>query len=293
VSVARTVSVRGLEYGALVEGDPRSRVPVVLLHGFAGSGGDWSDVIALLGREGYPAIAPDLPGHGATAPPADPGRCAIGETAADLVALVAALGAPRAHWAGYSMGGRVALRLAIGHSAAVASLLLESASPGIESSADRAARRASDEALAREIEARGIEWFAEHWAAQSVFATQRALPAEVLSRQREGRFRASPAGLAASLRGLGQGAQPWLGGEASRVACRALLLTGALDSRYGAIADRMAAAMPRASRAVVPEAGHNIHLERPDAFGRALLAHLARAAEDAPAAPPAPAPAKP
>jgi pimeloyl-ACP methyl ester carboxylesterase len=55
----------------------------------------------------------------------------------------------------------------------------------------------------------------------------------------------------------------------------------------------MAAAMPRASRAVVPEAGHNIHLERPDAFGRALLAHLARAAEDAPAAPPAPAPAKP
>jgi 2-succinyl-6-hydroxy-2,4-cyclohexadiene-1-carboxylate synthase len=281
--IARTLAARGLAYRVLVSGDPRARTPVALLHGFAGSAEDWSDVADLLEREGHAVIAPDLPGHGGTALPADPGRFAIEETARDLVEIAAALGARRTHWVGYSMGGRVALQLALAHPGAAASLALESASPGIAEAGDRAARRASDEALAREIEARGAAWFADHWAAQPIFDTQHALPGPVRARQRARRLLARPVGLAGSLRGLGQGAQRWLGDDLARVACRVLLLTGEMDPRYGALADRMAAALPRAERGVVPGAGHNVHLEQPGAFGRALLAHLARAAMDAPA----------
>jgi len=46
----------------------------------------------------------------------------------------------------------------------------------------------------------------------------------------------------------------------------ALLLAGALDGKYSAIARRMAGAMPRARLAIVPDAGHAIHLEQPDVF---------------------------
>jgi len=283
---ARTIGVRGIDYR--VRTTPpvrRHRHPVVLVHGFAGCSEDWMDLAAALDREGWPAIAIDLPGHGETETPHVAQRFTLGDTILDLRFVLTALHVVLAHWVGYSMGGRIALGEAIRHGGRMLSLTLESASPGIENAEERAERRRSDEALARDIESRGIAWFADYWISQPIFATQRALPAGVREAQRARRLRNHAAGLTGSLRGVGQGVQPYLGYQLHEVLCPALVLSGGLDPKYAVLGAQAAAALPHASHVVVPNAGHNIHLEQPKAFARALLDHLERA-EGGSSAPP-------
>jgi len=274
---ARAIEIAGLSYGVrLTRAIDTARAAIVMLHGFSGSSEDWTDIAAALDDAGYAGVGVDLPGHGRTGVPADPRRFTMAETARDLGTLTATLGIAHAHWMGYSMGARVALYLGVTEPARVASLILESASPGIAEESARAERRARDEALAAEIASRGVRWFVDTWEKLPIFASQRALSEEARSAQRARRLRNSAAGLAGSLRGLGQGGQEFLGPRLGSVRCPTLLLAGALDPEYAALAQRMAAAMPDAEVLLVPGAGHNIHLEQPEAFRRAVLDRLDR-----------------
>ena len=273
----RRVDVRGLGYLVAVTGRPASaRGTALFLHGFAGSAADWSDAAATVAAQGFASLAVDLPGHGRTDVPADPARFSIEETARDLVLVLDALGMPRVHAVGYSMGGRVALYLALEAPDRVASLLLESASAGIEPATERAERAAADESLAAEIESRGVSWFVDYWERHPLFLSQRALAASVRDPVRARRLLAAPKGLAGSLRGLGQGVQSYLGHRLAALACPTLFVTGGLDTKYTLLSERMVAQVPDADRLVVPAAGHNVHLEQPRAFERALLDHLGR-----------------
>lgn len=275
------VEVDGLRYGVTTlsgaaktaENVPRR---VVLLHGFAGSSEDWASVAPAIASDGFQVIGIDLPGHGATDLPAEADRYGMSRTVRDLAAILPVLGFERAHWHGYSMGGRVALALALTEPSRVESLSLESASPGIAEESVRAKRRAEDELLAEAIESKGIAWFTAHWEATPIFETQRQLPEHVVLAQRVRRLGNRSAGLAGSLRFLGQGTQPFFGGRLAAYSGRALLLAGALDPKYQTIARTMASAIPDAELQVIADAGHNIHLERPDAFLRALLDRLHR-----------------
>jgi len=286
----RRIAARGVEYcvrsldpldsapkGArdrAVSAPPRA--PVVLLHGFSGSSEDWGPLAASLAGEGYSLHAIDLPGHGATAIPTEARRFGPVETARDLSAIAGSLGLGSAHWVGYSMGGRIALHLALADSLRMASLTLESTSPGIAGAEERAARRDEDDALAERIETRGIAWFAEHWESLPLFGSQAALPEETRDALRARRLRNRAGGLAGSLRGAGQGSQVDLTPRLESIQCPALLLTGALDPKYAALSKRMAAAIPGAEHVTIPGAGHNVHLEKPEAFARALLDHWSR-----------------
>ena len=161
VDAPRNVDVNGRRWAVRVAG---SGPALLLLHGFTGSGRSWdAGLTAAAIRAGFTTIAPDLPGHGGTAwsagdpaDPADSSRATIERSADDLPSLLRALGHGRAHVVGYSMGARVALRLAIAHPACVARLVLESPSAGIVDSAGRAARRAADDALAESLVATGV-----------------------------------------------------------------------------------------------------------------------------------------
>ena len=274
---ATAIEVAGLSYSVRIAGAvDTARAAVVMLHGFSGSSEDWTGTAAALSEAGFAGVGIDLPGHGRSGVPADPRRFTMAETARDLATLIATLGIARAHWMGYSMGGRVALYLGVTEPARVASLTLESASPGIAEESARTERRTRDEALATEIASRGIPWFVDTWERLPIFESQRALSEEARSAQRARRLRNSAAGLAGSLRGLGQGAQEFLGPRLGSVRCHVLLLAGTLDTEYTALAERMAAAMPDAEVVIVPGAGHNIHLEQPEAFRRAVLDRLNR-----------------
>ena len=83
---------------------------VVLVHGMAGSSATWEPVIAGL-AEHFTVVAPDLPGHGASAKPAD-GDYSLGAFASGVRDLMVALGHPRATIVGQSLGGGVAMQFA-------------------------------------------------------------------------------------------------------------------------------------------------------------------------------------
>lgn len=237
--------------------------PLVLLHGFTGSAATWEPVRVLLGTRRR-VVSLELPGHGASPPP-DPAH-GLADVARSAVAAVTALGIRRADWLGYSLGGRIALRVAVDHPAAVARLALESASPGLADPGARAVRAAADDALAARLERHGLAWFVDCWMAQPLFASQRRLDTTVLARERRLRLDQSPAGLAAALRAFGVGRQAPIWDRLATVTAPTLLVAGAEDARYVAIARAMATRLRDARVAVVPEAGHTVHLENPVPF---------------------------
>lgn len=249
--------------------------PLLLLHGFTGAVGAWTPHAAAWASQ-FRTIAVDLLGHGASDAPADSARYSMERTVADLTALLDALGLPRAFVLGYSMGGRVALHFAAAQPARVAGLVLESASPGLRSAAERAARVASDEELAVFVEREGVAAFVARWEALPLWASQARLPDATRAASRAARLRNSARGLANSLRGLGTGAQAPLHDRLHDIAMPTLLIAGALDPKYAAIAGDMAARLPDARTAIVPEAGHAAHLEQPAAFDRVVAAFLSR-----------------
>ncbi len=163
-------------------------------------------------------------------------------------------------WSGYSMGGRIALHAALGLGARIDRLVLIGASPGLAEPAERAARRAADEALADEIEGSSIEQFAARWAQTPVLAGQ---PPEVAGAVHADRLRNSPAGLARALRGLGTGALPSLWDRLGEIAMPVALVVGERDEKFRTVAGEMAARLSNAEAIIVPDGGHAVHLEAP------------------------------
>ena len=95
----------------------------MLVHGFTQTGRSWGPLLDRLGARS-PVVVPDAPGHGlSSSVKADLWRTA------DLLARTVD-GA--AAWAGYSMGGRMALHVALAHPEKVDRLVLISTTAGIE-----------------------------------------------------------------------------------------------------------------------------------------------------------------
>ena len=267
------IAVNGVHYNVerLSEGGP----PLLLLHGFTGSAATWASFPEAW--EHFSCIAIDFLGHGNSDSPAEPERYATARWVDDMAALMDALGIAAAAVLGYSMGGRAALRFALAHPERVTALVLESASPGIEDEAERSVRVASDEALADDIERDGIGPFVDRWQSIPLFASQTALPEATRARLREQRLHNIPRGLANSLRGMGAGRDTPVFDRLVELRMPALLIAGGLDAKYRALAQRMAAAsapVANTALAIVPDAGHATHLERPDAFQQVVVDFL-------------------
>ncbi len=122
---------RQLPADTLVEVDGRSAhvvrsgrgEPVVLLHGFGGSSYSWRRVAAALAGD-YELIAVDLNGFGYTERPRDPGGYTVAGQLALVLGVMDALGIERAHVAGHSYGGALAINLAWRHPERVRTLTL-------------------------------------------------------------------------------------------------------------------------------------------------------------------------
>lgn len=226
---------------------------VLLLHGFTHTGSSWAPVVDALGKR-YRAIAPDIRGHGE----------ASQRRPVDLAAVLAdldGLAPERFILAGYSMGGRLALHMALARPERVEHLVLIGASPGIADEQERARRRRADEERAAGFERLGIEEVALRWARTPILA---GLPAEVGRRVHEDRLRSSPSGLARALRGLGTGALPSLWHRLEELSMPVTLVAGERDGKFQDIAWEMARSIPAAEVVVVPGTGHAAHLEAPD-----------------------------
>jgi 2-succinyl-6-hydroxy-2,4-cyclohexadiene-1-carboxylate synthase len=243
----------------------------VLLHGFAGSAGEWEgQLVDGLAGAGLAPVLVDLPGHGADTGVTDPEAFTLGAA----LARIGDAGQWPADLIGYSMGGRLALHFAAAYPKRVRRLVVESSSPGLATESERAERRAADEALAERIESEGMEWFVDHWESQPMFETRRRLDDAVLLRRRNLRLRNGPKSIAAALRGLGTGALPSLWDRLEGLDVPTLLVVGERDAKFAATAERMARAMPSARVALIPGAGHTVHLEAPSAWLEAVIDFL-------------------
>ena len=238
-------------------GNPESPA-FLLLHGFMGSAGDWDHLAGALSEDFF-CGAPDLPGHGGSAGLPD-GAYTMEGAARAVVGLMDDIGVMRATVAGYSMGGRLALYLALRHPERCAGLFLESASPGIESSEERASRHEADEERALRLESGDFEEFLRDWYAQPLFASLERYEGMV-ERLIEVRKNNDPSELAKSLRGIGTGSQTSLWGELPRLRVPALAVAGELDEKFADIARQMAELSPKIRVELMPGAGHNVHLE--------------------------------
>jgi 2-succinyl-6-hydroxy-2,4-cyclohexadiene-1-carboxylate synthase len=239
---------------------------VVLLHGFGGTRRAWDDVVACLDRERYLPLALDLPGHGR----------AVAErpiTFASCVERVLAQAPERFILGGYSMGGRIALHVALAAPRRVARLVLISCSAGIEDEHERAERRRADELLAAQLEGAPFEEFIERWGAQALFADD---PPAVARLAREDQRRNRPDALAAALRGVGAGQMQPLWARLPGLSMPTTVIVGERDAKFQALGRRIVALLPEAKLMLVA-GGHRLALENPAAVARSLEGRHAEA----------------
>jgi len=251
-------------------GSPQKRA-LCFLHGFMGSTAEWAPIVEALETEAF-CLMVDLPGHGRSVDRPSYEYTMEGATQA-LADVLDEVGVERSSMIGYSMGGRVALYFSIYHPSRVQRLVLESASPGLKTEEARAERRALDAERAARIQ-NDLCCFLEDWYRTSLFASleRHGLVETMVERRRDN----DPEELARALTGLGPGRQPSLWGQLETVRASALVMTGALDDKYTAITRETARQLPAARHVLVPEAGHNVHAERPQAY----LAELCRFLDD-------------
>ena len=228
-------------------------MPVVLVPGFTQTASSWSAVARVV-DESCEVRAVDL------------------QEVDDFPATAGAIGGAGGPgiYAGYSMGGRLCLRLALDQPELVRGLILVSGTPGIEDAAERAARVASDEQWAELAERAGVDAFLAQWLAQPMFATvPRDAPG--LADRRS----LTPAFLAACLRQLGTGAMEPMWDRLAELTMPVLLVTGTRDEKFTAIARRMLDRLPAGATHTELDGGHALPLEQPEALGN-VIADFAR-----------------
>lgn len=227
---------------------------LVLLHGFAGTGRAWEPVREQLDPARYRSLAPDLRGHGR--------RAALRPvTFAGCVRDVLACAPDRPFTlAGYSLGGRVALHVALAAPERLARLVLVATTAGIEHPGERAERAAADAALASRAEPMEPEEFAREWQAQPIFE---GTPPDAAAAWSQDLRRTSPRDLAAVLRGIGTGAMEPLWGRLGELRMPCDVVVGERDAKFVALGERLVGALPDARLHVVAGAGHGVVREAP------------------------------
>ena len=118
VTLGDGVAVRVAESG------PTNAPPVLLVHGWGASLYMWRDWFTPLAERGYRAVALDLPGHGLSDKPSDEGRYRLASLTATVREVIATAGLRRPHVVAQSMGGTIALELAVSGDPALGRLVL-------------------------------------------------------------------------------------------------------------------------------------------------------------------------
>jgi 2-succinyl-6-hydroxy-2,4-cyclohexadiene-1-carboxylate synthase len=240
----------------------------VMLHGFTGTVQSWGDVVARLGPDVEARPEPILGHHPALVDVSHP---SFDGEVDRLAARVRDRAPGPVEVVGYSMGARLALGLLVRHPTIVTRAWLIGGSAGLSSERERAERRGADEAWARLLERDGMAPFVNAWERQDLFSSQASLSEAIQRRERTQRLSHQPGGLARALRALGLGAMPDLTHEMSNVRVPVSLIAGEADAKFRALAEAMAKELPRATVRIVPGAGHNVVLERPEALASILM----------------------
>ncbi len=268
----------------------QAKSAIVFWHGFLGDGTDFAPVINHL-PESIPCVAVDLPGHGKTevdrvnsdSQTLDLESLALGYTMPNvaevlkqfLLHLATDLGVEQIILVGYSLGGRLALyfvhQFPDYSQKHIKCLVLESASPGLESQDQQQLRQRQDLALIQELmdlNQADFPNFIDQWYSQDLFKTLRDHPE--FANLKAQRAAQNPPSLALSLRGLGVGWQPSLWQHLPTMNLPVWLLVGDLDQKFCLINRKMQDHLPNGNLVYLENCGHNGHYEQPQQFAQLL-----------------------
>jgi 2-succinyl-6-hydroxy-2,4-cyclohexadiene-1-carboxylate synthase len=247
----------------------RHQPAIIFLHGFLGRGDDFGDIAQGL-RDRYCSVLVDLPGHGDSLL-MDDEFYTMPATAELIMNLLHSLECLPTNLYGYSMGGRLALHLALHYPNYVAPVILESASPGCRTEAERQQRQQFDHALADRLAPMNTTDFAnflQHWYAQPLFQSLQQHASFATMYQQ--RLQNNPQFLAKSLRSMGTASQHSLWDKLATHNQPLHFLAGELDPKFCQLQTDMLAIAPQATASVIQQTGHNVHQENPEAVIREI-----------------------
>jgi pimeloyl-ACP methyl ester carboxylesterase len=247
--------------------------PLVLIHAFPVGRRMWEPQMAALAAR-QRVIAYDARGFGLSEAPREPERYSPATAVEDARALLESLGAVPAAVCGLSMGGNIAVNLALTHPRAVSALVACDTGAGSEDAAAFAAR-CEEYAVAAE---RGIDAFVEAAFGWSVFADYGAQGAAQAVRLRELVRAQPPHGIALIARYALAPRKPIYALEAGLRALRVptLVIYGERDEACVQTSEFMGRVIPAARVWKVPGATHFVNLDEPEAFNKRILEFLER-----------------
>jgi len=251
-----------LHYEAAGEG-----IPLVMIHGFPLSGSIWQNQLAGL-ADCCRVIVPDLRGFGKSATTA--GDCTMDSYADDLVKLLDSLGISKAVFCGMSMGGYVVFNLLERYPERALGACFMVTRGGAEDEAGKVRRTV----LADEVLKSGAG------AAAEVFSTSLFAPATIMGNPslvenvRLLMLAADPAGLAGALLAMRDRAD--YSKRLAEFTLPALVIGAADDMAIPPEESRLlAAGLGNAKLCIIPQAGHMVMMEQPEAVNAALREFLA------------------
>jgi 2-succinyl-6-hydroxy-2,4-cyclohexadiene-1-carboxylate synthase len=241
---------------------------ILFLHGFMGNINEFDEAIKLMFDE-FSYLTLDLPGHGKTQVLGEEEYYTMANTAHALINLLDELKIAKCFLVGYSMGGRLALYLTLNFPQRFLKVVLESASPGLPTEAERLERIKLDtrigRKLARILEKRDFAAFLSNWYNQPIFGNLKSHPE--YDRMLESRLQNNPQELDKSLHFMGTGCQPSLWEKLEDNKIPLLLIAGEYDKKFISLNIEMAKLCKFAQLKIISNSGHNIHFENTLAFG--------------------------
>lgn len=240
---------------------------IIFLHGFMGNIHEFDEAIKLL-AEDFSYLILDLPGHGKTEVLGGDEYYTMESTAQAIINLLDEFKIDKCYLIGYSMGGRLALYLTINFPERFIKVVLESASPGLATEAERLERVRRDTQIAKKLSTSIIKAdfaaFLANWYNQAIFGYIKNHPE--YNRMIESRLQNNPQQLDKSLRFMGAGCQPSLWEKLQDNKVHILLLAGEYDQKFIFINTEMAKLCEFIQLKIIKNVGHNIHFENTLAF---------------------------
>jgi 3-oxoadipate enol-lactonase len=251
--------------------------PFLLLHGFTGAKEDFTDWLDPLAGAGWHAVAPDHRGHGASSKPSSEDAYSFEILADDAVRLIDALGWQRFALLGHSMGGMVAQFIVHGTPERLRALVLMDTDHGPVQGLDPLLV----EGAVSIVRTQGIDALADILA-ESESPLDTPAHKHLLARQpgyaefEDRKLRATSPALYAAMAPAFVRTGDRLD-ELKRLppSLSTLVIVGEQDRPFVGSSERMAAAIPGGSLAVIPDAGHSPQFENPEAWWNVLSTFLA------------------